>query len=118
MPDRDSCQSGASRLRPVPRIVRFYALHCLIGFGVAAVFTAFVLWMNVANIGYLVTHVAGGYFAATIFFLLNAFVFAGVQSGIAFWLLGEDRGATPPGGTPARADIPALALVPAVRQRR
>lgn len=69
-------------LARLPRIVRLYIFHCLVGFALAGVFTASVLWLNIANIGHLVTHVSGGWLAAVVFFVLNGIVFAGVQTSI------------------------------------
>ena len=85
----------------MPRIVRLYIVNCLLGFVLAAVFTALVLWLNIGNIWHLVTYVSGGWLAAGVFFLLNGIVFAGVQSGIAIMSLGRD---TPPprGGIASR----------------
>lgn len=115
MQANDPFKTRPRAIARLPRLIRFYIFHCLIGFGAAGVFTGLVLWLNVANIGHLVTHVAGGWLAAFVFFLLNGIVFAGVQSGIAFWSLGVDDATEPPGGTPAASDLPALARVPTVR---
>lgn len=94
-------------LARLPRLIRLYIFHCIIGFALAGVFTALVLWVNVANIGHLVATVEGGWFAAGIFFVLNGIVFAGVQTGIVIMTLDDD---TPGGGTraPAPAAIPVV----------
>lgn len=76
-------------LAKLPRIVRLYIFHSLIGFAISAVFTGFVLYANVANIGHLVTSVEGGMIMAGIFFMLNGIVFASVQTGIVIMSLGE-----------------------------
>jgi len=76
--------------RKLPRIVRLIIVHWLIGFVLAAVFTALLIVLNVANIGYLVNTVQGGWFAGFILFMLNGIVFAGVQSGIAIMGLKAD----------------------------
>lgn len=90
----------------LPRIVRLYILHSLIGFGLAAVFTGLVLWLNIANIGYLVTHVSGGTLAAVVFFMLNGIVFSGVQTGIAIMSLGDKDDDGPRGGTSVAVTVP------------
>ena len=66
----------------LPRVVRLYILHCLIGFMLSAIFTALVLGFDVAGVGHLVSTVDGGRLAAFVFFVLNGIVFSGVQFGI------------------------------------
>lgn len=78
----DPFRSFPPQIARLPRLVRLYIFNCLIGFGLAACFTVLILWLNVANIGHLVTHVNGGWLAALVFFVLNGIVFAGVQTGI------------------------------------
>lgn len=78
-------------LAKLPRIVRLYIFHCIIGFAIAGVFTAYVLIANVANIGHLVTTVDGGIIAAVVFFVLNGIVLAGVQTGIVIMSLGVEE---------------------------
>lgn len=78
-------------LAKLPRIVRLYIFHCIIGFAIAGVFTAYVLIANVANIGHLVATVDGGIIAAVVFFVLNGIVLAGVQTGIVIMSLGVDE---------------------------
>lgn len=85
-------------LATLPRIVRLYILHCLIGFALSGVFTALILWFDVAGIGHLVTHVAGGYLAAVVFFMLNGIVFAGVQTAIVIMTMDYDDTPKPPRG--------------------
>ncbi|SHJ59123.1 hypothetical protein SAMN04488012_11230 [Palleronia salina] len=98
----DPFRRRPAALARLPRIVRIYILNAVFGFALAAIFTGLVLWFDVAGIGHLVTHVAGGWFAAAIFFVLNGIVFAGVQSGIAIMSLGRDEG---PGGGPREAAL-------------
>ena len=82
----------------LPRIVRLYILHCLVGFLLAAIFTGLILWFDVAGIGHLVTHVEGGWLAALVFFALNGIVFAGVQTGIVIMMMDYDDAPKPPSG--------------------
>lgn len=77
--------AGLARL---PRIVRLYIMHALIGFVLAGVFTGLVLGLDVAGIGNLVTTVQSGWLAALVFFTLNGIVFAGARTGIAVMGLG------------------------------
>ena len=69
-------------LAHLPRIVRLYMLHAAIGFALSAIFTGLVLSLDVGGLGHLVANVSGGWLAATVFFMLNGIVFAGVQTGI------------------------------------
>ncbi|NNE87096.1 MAG: hypothetical protein HKN27_03390 [Silicimonas sp.] len=77
-------------LAQLPRIVRLYILHSIIGFALSAIFTALVLWFDIVGIGHLVTHVDGGWIAALVFFVLNGIVFAGVQTAIVIMTLDYD----------------------------
>lgn len=76
-------QSKPARLARLPRIVRFFIFHSLMGFALSAVFTTAAIWFNIANIGYLVTHVSGGTLATGLLFLASGIVFAAVQISIA-----------------------------------
>ncbi len=67
----------------MPDLVRMYIRHVAIGFALAAVFTALLLWFNVANLWHLVTHAPGGALAALLLVVFNGIVFSGVQFGIA-----------------------------------
>lgn len=79
-------------LAQLPRIVRLYILNAALGFVLSGIFTAAIIWLNVANIGHLVAHVSGGWLAALVFFVLNGLVFAGVQSAIV--IMGIDASHT------------------------
>ena len=78
-------------LAGLPRIVRLYILHSIVGFVLSAVFTALVLWFDIVGIGHLVAHVEGGWIAALVFFVLNGIVFAGVQTAIVIMTLDYDE---------------------------
>ena len=86
----------------MPKIFRFYILHCVIGFGIAGAFTASILWFNVANLWHLISTSDIGVMALVVFWVLNGIVFAGVQTGVAVMLMAEEDedSADPPGGTP------------------
>lgn len=78
-------------LARLPRLIRIYIFHSLVGFGLAACLTLAVLISDFAGIGSLVRTVSGGWLAAFVFFFLNGTVFAGVQSSIAIMGLGKDE---------------------------
>lgn len=99
----------------MPKLVRFYIRHALIGFALAAVFTGLLLGLNVGNLWHLVTHTAEGPLAAFLLFFFNGIVFGGVQHGVAVMLMADDSD-TAPGG---KARLPSVEPVPvAVAARR
>lgn len=87
-------------------LVAFYIRSCVLGFVLAGVFTAALIGMNVGRIGYLVTHVEGGYLAAFLLWFFNGIVFSGAQAAVSVLLMaeGEDEGRG--GGTPDPIAIP------------
>lgn len=93
----------------MPKIMRFYAVHCAIGFAVSAVFVAALLYLNIANLWHLISTSDVGVMAVLVFWVLNGIVFAGVQTAVAVMMMAEDPRAdddTPQSGTPVavRAD--------------
>jgi hypothetical protein len=74
----------------VPKIMRFYVMHCAIGFLVAAVFIAALMYFNVANLWHLISTSDIGLMALGVFWVLNGIVFAGVQTAVAVMLMAED----------------------------
>ncbi len=73
----------------MPQIARFYMRHCLIGFAVAAVFVALLLWFNVANLAHLIFSSPSWALALFMLWFFNGIVFAGVQFGIAVMAMAE-----------------------------
>lgn len=71
-------------------LIALYIEQSLIGFAIAAAFVAMLLWFNVANLGYLVTHTEGSWLAVLVMWVLNGIVFAGVQFGIKVMGMAED----------------------------
>ncbi|WP_296764554.1 hypothetical protein [Sediminimonas sp.] len=67
----------------MPKLIRLYITHVIIGYAIAAAFVAMLLYFNVANLWHLVTHSDVGLLAVFILWLSNGFVFAGVQFAIA-----------------------------------
>lgn len=82
----------------MPKIARFYMIHCLLGFAAAAVFTGLILWFNVGNLWHLISGSDIGFMAVTVFWLLNGIVFAGVQTSVAVMLMAEKDDDEPRGG--------------------
>lgn len=92
----------------MPKIIRFYITHCVLGFVAAGVFTAALMYFNVANLWHLISTSDIGFMALIVFWVLNGIVFAGVQTGIAIMLLAEDDDDEgPKGGTPVAVRVPA-----------
>ena len=73
----------------MPEIARFYLRHSLIGFGVAAVFVALLLWFNIANLASLIFASPSWALALFMLWFFNGIVFAGVQFGIAVMGMAE-----------------------------
>jgi hypothetical protein len=95
----------------MPELVRLYIRHCLIGFAIAAVFVAGVLWLNVANLQHLVFNTRGGMLALFMLFFFNGLLFAGVQFAIA--VMGMAERPDSDGGRPVRLPMAdALGPVP------
>ncbi len=74
----------------MPKLVRLYIHQVLIGFALSAAFVALLLWLNVANLGHLVTASDMGWLAVLMLFVFNGLVFAGVQFSISIMRMGED----------------------------
>lgn len=86
----------------MPVIVRFYIKHVLIGFAVAAAFVAGLLYLNVANLWYLITGSDIGGLALFLLWFFNGIVFGGVQTAVAVMLMAEDEPLGPRGNAPER----------------
>ncbi len=71
------------------QIVRFYILHSLIGFAVAGVFVALLLWFNVANLAHLILSSPSWALALFMLWFFNGIVFAGVQFGVAVMTMAD-----------------------------
>lgn len=84
----------------MPALVRMYIRHVLIGFAIAAVFVAGLLWFNIGNLWHLVSTSPVGWMAVAMLFFANAIVFSGVQFAIAVMQMAEKEG-KPGGGTRA-----------------
>jgi hypothetical protein len=87
-------------------LVAFYIRSCIMGFVLAAIFTAALIGMNVGRIGYLVSHVDGGYLAAFLLWFFNGIVFSGAQAAVSVLLMAESQDEGPRGGTPDPVAVP------------
>ncbi len=92
----------------MPSLVRLYIRHCLIGFGLSAVFVGSLFAFDVANLWSLIRNSDIGWIAALMLFMGNGIVFAGVQFGITVMRMGEEQDRGPRGNAPE----PVLAPVP------
>ena len=104
----------------MPELVRLYIRSVLIGFAVAAVFAAVLIWQDVMGVGRLILGSPQGWIVALMLWVSNGIVFAGVQFGIRVMMMAEDD--TPAGGTRAPVVEPVplrvVATVPAKRAKR
>ena len=101
----------------MPKLVRLYVRHVLIGWGVAALFCVMLVWMNVAGLRHLILETDMGWVAALALFISNGTLFAGVQFSIAVMMLAEDNDG-PRGGRRERAAKVWLPLAIPVEERR
>jgi hypothetical protein len=96
----------------MPKLIRLYITQVAIGFGLAGVFVAMLLWFNIANLWHLVTHSDKGVLAVLILCLANGIVFAGVQFAIAVMRMKDDDDDEPRGGRRQRVMRREYAPVP------
>ncbi len=106
----------------MPKLIRLYIVNVMIGFALALVFVAGLVWLDVANLRHLIMDTAAGPLAFVLLVLSNGVVFAGVQFGIAVMRLAEDdsgpaggRGAPVAGAVPLRVKV--VARPPQQRRR-
>lgn len=82
----------------MPHLVRLYIRQVAIGYALSAAFVAVLLWLNVANLWHLVTHVNVGWIAVLMLWVFNGIVFAGVQFALALPQGHGDQDDRPGGG--------------------
>ena len=75
----------------MPELVKLYIRQVLIGFGLAAVFVAALLWADVARLRSLIMATQGGWIALFLLFFFNGLVFAGVQFAIRVMQMAAPR---------------------------
>ncbi|MGL6208917.1 MAG: hypothetical protein ACRC14_03700 [Paracoccaceae bacterium] len=93
----------------MPELIRLYVRSVFVGFGISAVFTAALVWWDVAGIGHLILGSDIGWVAAAMMVFFNGIVFAAVQFAVKIMAMADD-GDGPQGGHGARE--PVLVPVP------
>lgn len=81
----------------MPKLIRLYIVNVAIGFALAVVFVAGLVWMDVAGLRHLILESSVGWVAALMLVMFNGVVFAGVQFAIAVMRM-ADPDDTPRGG--------------------
>lgn len=76
----------------MPELVKLYIRQVLVGFAIAAVFVAGLLWADVARLRSLIMATEGGWIALFLLFFFNGLVFAGVQFAIRVMMMAEPSG--------------------------
>jgi TRAP-type C4-dicarboxylate transport system permease small subunit len=99
----------------MPELIRLYIRSVLVGFGISAVFTAALVWWDVAGIGHLILGSDIGWIAAAMMVFFNGIVFAAVQFAVKIMAMADD-GDGPKGGHGALE--PVLVPVPVQVTRR
>ncbi|WP_245771027.1 hypothetical protein [Natronohydrobacter thiooxidans] len=98
---------------PMPKLVKLYIQQVLIGFGLSAVFTAILIYLDIGNLQRLVFGSGDGLLGLFLIFFFNGLVFAGVQFAIRIMRMGhedDDDDDDDQGGTPVRADLKPVAV--------
>ncbi|WP_298676783.1 hypothetical protein [uncultured Lentibacter sp.] len=85
----------------MPKLIKLYIVNVAIGFALAGLFVAMLLWFNIANLWHLVSTSDKGILAVMILWVSNGIIFAGVQFGIAVMRIKDDDDDEPRGGTRA-----------------
>ncbi len=75
----------------MPELIRLYIRQCLLGLAVGIAFSMVLVVANVANLGYLVSNVEGGWMGFALLSLFNGLVFAGVHFGITIMRMRDDE---------------------------
>ncbi len=93
----------------MPTIVRHYIIQTAIGFALAAVFVAMLLYFDIVGLRRLIFGSDVGVLALFLLWFFNGIVFAGVQFGVSIMFMAEDDDdddEPPSGGTRDRIAIP------------
>lgn len=96
----------------MPKLIRLYITQVAIGFGLAGLFVAMLLWFDVANLWRLVSHSDKAILAVLILWFSNGIVFAGVQFAIAVMRMKDDDDDEPRGGHRQRIMQRDYAVIP------
>ncbi len=88
----------------MPELIRLYLRSVAVGVALAMVFTAGLVWWDVAGIGHLILGSDIGWIAATMLVVFNGIVFSSVQfAWQVMAVAGDDQG--PFGGHGAREPV-------------
>lgn len=85
----------------MPKLVRLYIHHVLIGFALSAVFVGVLMWLDVVGLRGLILGSTAGYLAGVMLFIGNGIVFSGAQFAVTILMMAEKDDDTPKGGTRA-----------------
>ncbi len=86
------------------QLVSLYIRSVAIGFGVAAAFTAGLVWFDVAGLGHLIIGSDIGWVAAAMMVVFNGIVFSAVQFAVSVMGMAEQDD-TPRGGLRDHAQL-------------
>ena len=101
----------------MPELIRLYIRSVALGFAISAVFTAGLVWWDVAGIGHLILGSDIGLVAAAMLVVFNGIVFSSVQFAFKVMAMAEDD-AGPKGGHPTRVLVPVEVHLPAKARSR
>lgn len=100
----------------MPELIRLYIRSVLVGFGVSAVFTAALMWWDVAGIGHLILGSDIGWIAVAMMVFFNGIVFSAVQFAVKIMAMADDSDG-PKGGHGAREPVLVPVPVPVRRHK-
>jgi len=100
----------------MPKLVRLYIQNVAIGFGLAAVFLAVLLALDVAGLRHLILGSPSGWLAGGMIFMFSGSIFAGVQFAIAVMAL-AGRDDTPRGGLRQHAGLLPVPVAATARRK-
>lgn len=89
----------------MPALVRLYIQSVALGFVLSTVFTAGLLWLDVAGIGHLILSSDIGWVAVAMLVVFNGIVFSAVQFAFRVMAMAEP-GDDPTGGRGVREPVP------------
>lgn len=98
----------------MPKLVRLYIVNVAIGFALAVVFVAGLVWLDVAHLRHLVLETPHGWLAGLMLVMFNGVVFAGAQFAIAVMRMAEPDD-TPRGGRRMPAELRPIRVEAAAR---
>jgi hypothetical protein len=92
--------------RRMPVAVRFFLIHGVVGFGLATLLMAALLWADPGGVGTVLRRASGHPWPVVLLWFFCGLTLGGVQTGAAVMLLGyPDPPPRPPGGTRQPAPV-------------